>query len=208
MEKDENTKIILFEKNGKQEKREKIKGKKEEEKKEEEKKDNKEKRKRVITISNSWNRFFQDKENDFCKETQLYYLHLFTPSLYEIKEIVNKETEQKVHFLREQIRQKINNYRFQDIKKQIYDTSSFITLEYVLYKLNECNLDCFYCKESVYIWYEIVREPKQWTIERIDNKIGHNIGNIEIACLSCNLKRRCMYHERYVFTKQMRIVKV
>ena len=40
-----------------------------------------------------------------------------------------------------------------------------------------------------------------------DNKIGHDIGNIEIACLSCNLKRKCMYHERYVFTKQMKIVK-
>ena len=69
------------------------------------------------------------------------------------------------------------------------------------------NLNCFYCLEPVYIWYEIAREPKQWTVERIDNKFGHNIGNIEIACLSCNLKRRCMYHERYIFTKQIKIVK-
>jgi sulfatase maturation enzyme AslB (radical SAM superfamily) len=115
--------------------------------------------------------------------------------------------DKKIHFLREQIRQKIYNYYAQDMKKQLYNPENFITLEFILEKLKHCNLDCFYCREPVFLWYEIAREPKQWTVERIDNKIGHDIGNIEIACLSCNLKRRCMYHERYVFTKQMKIVK-
>jgi hypothetical protein len=203
MEKDENTeihetnlsetKIILFENNDKREK----KGREIEKK---------EKKKRVITISNSWNRYFNNKEIDFCKETQLSYLHSLLKNS-SIKMHNNLLEEKKMHFLREQIQQKINNYRVQDIKKQIYDVSCFITLEYIFYKLNECNLDCFYCKEQVYIWYEISRESKQWTVERIDNTLGHNTGNIEIACLSCNLKRRCMYHERYLFTKQMKIVK-
>ena len=158
----------------------------------------KEKRKRIITNTNTWNHCFQNKEIDFCNENQLSILQLL---------LINKTEDSKIHFLREQIRQKINNYRFQDINKNLYDSKSFITLEYILYKLNECNLNCFYCLEPVYIWYEIAREPKQWTVERIDNKFGHNIGNIEIACLSCNLKRRCMYHERYIFTKQIKIVK-
>ena len=51
--------------------------------------------------------------------------------------------------------------------------------------------------------YEEVRDPKQWTLERIDNTRGHNSDNVEIACLTCNLRRRTMYHERYILTKQM-----
>jgi hypothetical protein len=57
------------------------------------------------------------------------------------------------------------------------------------------------------ILYEHVREPKQWSLERIDNDYGHNKNNVEIACLSCNLRRKTMYHERFIFTKQLNIVK-
>ena len=172
----------------------------------------KEKRKRIITETNKWNNYFVNKETDFNKDVQLQLLS----SLSSLKNSDNKslgsdnkslEEDKKIHFLREQIRQKIHNYHAQDMKKQLYNPENFITLEFILEKLKDCNLDCFYCREPVFLWYEIAREPKQWTVERIDNKIGHDIGNIEIACLSCNLKRRCMYHERYVFTKQMKIVK-
>ena len=164
----------------------------------------KEKRKRIITETNKWNNYFKNKETDFNKDVQLQLLSsLKNSDKYKSSE----EEDKKIHFLREQIRQKIHNYHAQDMKKQLYNPDNFITLEFILEKLKDCNLDCFYCREPVFIWYEIAREPKQWTVERIDNKIGHDIGNIEIACLSCNLKRRCMYHERYIFTKQMKIVK-
>jgi len=187
-------------------------------------KEKREKRRRIITETNKWQDYFVNKETDFSKDIQLQMLSsLSYKSLEKSDKDKDKsleksdkdkdkdkslEKEKKIHFLREQIRQKIYNYHTQDIKKQLYNPENFITLEYILQKLEECQLDCFYCREPVYIWYEIAREPKQWTVERIDNKIGHDIGNIEIACLSCNLKRRCMYHERYVFTKQMRIVKI
>jgi hypothetical protein len=59
----------------------------------------------------------------------------------------------------------------------------------------------------VQILYEYVRESNQWTLERLDNDFGHNKGNVEIACLNCNLRRRTMYHERYLFTKELSIVK-
>ena len=178
--------------------------------KEEEKKkiEKREKRKRIITETEKWNNYFVNKETDFNKEMQLQLLF----SLFSFKEDSDSDSDsdsnKKIHFLREQIRQKIHNYYAQDMKKQLYNPENFITLEYILQKLKDCNLDCFYCREPVFLWYEIAREPKQWTVERIDNAIGHDIGNIEIACLSCNLKRRCMYHERYVFTKQMRIIKI
>ena len=71
----------------------------------------------------------------------------------------------------------------------------------------DCKNKCYYCKENVNVLYEIVREPKQWTLERLDNSFGHNHDNVVIACLNCNVRRRTMYHERYVFTKQLNIVK-
>ena len=53
--------------------------------------------------------------------------------------------------------------------------------------------------------YNESRDPLQWSIERIENEFGHNNDNVVIACLRCNLSRRTMYHERYRFTKQMKI---
>lgn len=109
--------------------------------------------------------------------------------------------------IRQQIQYKINGYRGQDIKKELYDASLFVNYDYVLSLLYEKELRCFYCKEWTLLFYNSVREQKQWTLDRIDNGNGHNRGNVEIACLICNLRRRTMYHERYAFTKQLQIVK-
>lgn len=107
-----------------------------------------------------------------------------------------------------QINYKIHSYRSQDLKKSLYDESKFVDYTYVMELLREKKLLCFYCRESVSLMYETVREGKQWTLDRMDNSFGHNRGNVEIACLTCNLRRRTMYHERYVFTKQMTRVKL
>jgi hypothetical protein len=107
-----------------------------------------------------------------------------------------------------QINYKIHSYRSQDLKKSLYDESKFVDYTYVMELLREKQMLCFYCRESVSLMYETVREGKQWTLDRIDNSFGHNRGNVEIACLTCNLRRRTMYHERYVFTKQMTRVKL
>lgn len=107
-----------------------------------------------------------------------------------------------------QINYKIHSYRSQDLKKSLYDESMFVDYTYVMELLREKRLLCFYCRESTSLLYETVRHGKQWTLDRIDNSFGHNRGNVEIACLTCNLRRRTMYHERYVFTKQMVHVKL
>ena len=93
------------------------------------------------------------------------------------------------------------------MKKNKYNSNGFVSLKYILETLLECNMDCFYCNKKVQIIYENVREPTQWSLERIDNEYGHNNTNVVIACLQCNLKRKTMYHERYLFTKQMQIIK-
>uniref|UniRef100_A0A6C0HZL1 HNH domain-containing protein n=1 Tax=viral metagenome TaxID=1070528 RepID=A0A6C0HZL1_9ZZZZ len=159
----------------------------------------KEKSKRVITQSKKW--IFT--ENDLKFENQQELLKNVLEVLQnEKKENINKNTK----ILFQQINQKIYGYKTQDIEKSLYLPTEFINIDYVISRLIECP-NCYYCKEPVQLIYEFVREPKQWTLDRIDNSRGHNCDNVEIACLRCNLRRRIMHHERFVFTKQLIIKK-
>ena len=111
-------------------------------------------------------------------------------------------------YLLRELKNKLNSYKGQDRKKEIYDEHFFISLNKVIEKLVECKLKCYYCKEKVLIFYKHIREPKQWTLDRIDNEEGHNMENCVIACLSCNIQRKTLNDEKFKFTKQMKIVKV
>ena len=55
--------------------------------------------------------------------------------------------------------------------------------------------------------YKIVRDSQQWTLDRIDNSLGHTYTNIVICCLECKLKRRTQTRKKYLFTKQLKLVK-
>jgi hypothetical protein len=110
--------------------------------------------------------------------------------------------------LRRQVCAKISGYKSQDMKKCIYDDAKFVRFDDVVALMAERKMSCFYCKKQALLFYEYSRDCNQWTLERIDNTRGHNVDNVEIACLNCNLRRRTMYHERYVFTKQMGTVRL
>ena len=110
--------------------------------------------------------------------------------------------------LRRQVCAKISGYKSQDMKKGLFDESKFVCFDDVIKLMTSSKMQCFYCKKPSLLFYEYVRDRCQWTLERIDNSRGHNIDNVEIACLDCNLRRRTMYHERYLFTKQIGIVKL
>lgn len=106
-----------------------------------------------------------------------------------------------------QLEVKLNSYKHQDIIKKRYDEVAFIKTREVIDKLNDCELKCHYCNEKTYILYDLVRETKQWTLDRINNDIGHNTDNVLISCLDCNLKRRRTSKDAFLFTKQLNIVK-
>jgi hypothetical protein len=110
--------------------------------------------------------------------------------------------------LRRQVCAKISGYKCQDVKKGLYDESKFVRFDDVIALMTSRKMACFYCKKQALLFYEYSRDSAQWTLERIDNKYGHNTDNVDIACLNCNLRRRTMYHERYVFTKQMGTVRL
>ena len=94
-----------------------------------------------------------------------------------------------------------NNIYINEIKKD--KLNNLINYDETIEKLLESKLKCYYCKENVIIIYEKIREPKQWTLDRLDNNIGHNKENTVICCLDCNLKRRVKSHEDFKFTKQL-----
>ena len=177
----------------------------------------KEKQKRKITTTDKWN-FTKEELNFENHYNILHHCTTLKPSLnddvvihdgsaFEIYNDTNDSSKTK--FIYQQIKNKLSSYRSQDIEKGKYDLEKFADLSHVLHKMEECKMKCFYCKESVSLLYENVREPKQWTLERIDNKMGHNNDNVEIACLSCNLRRRTIHYERYILTKNIqKIVKI
>jgi hypothetical protein len=107
----------------------------------------------------------------------------------------------------QEINRKINGYKQQDKIKKHYDESKFLTFESIICKMIECELKCRYCKNEMNVLYDISREMRQWSVDRINNDLGHNIDNYHLACLDCNLKRRRRTDEKYLFTKQLNIVK-
>ena len=107
----------------------------------------------------------------------------------------------------QEINKKICSYKHQDIIKKKLDVELFIDFNCVINKMIECELKCRYCICEMSVLYDITREMKQWSVDRIDNDKGHNKDNFHLACLDCNLKRRRRTDEKFLFTKQLSIVK-
>ena len=105
------------------------------------------------------------------------------------------------------IKNKIYNYKQQDIIKKKLNENEFVSFEETLNLLKTNQMKCVYCNDNIYILYERVREMKQWSLDRINNDLGHNIGNLVVACLDCNLKRRRTNKDSFMFTKNMVIIK-
>ena len=151
--------------------------------------------KRKITTSDNWN----FNEYELSQNKQISYIE----QLYNNEVIDNNQCS----IITTLFKQKMSGYSSQDKKKSRFSKDEFVDLEEIIKLLYECKNQCFYCKKSVDILYENVREPRQWSLERISNEIGHNKGNLEIACLHCNVNRKTMNQERFVFTKQLNIIK-
>lgn len=109
---------------------------------------------------------------------------------------------------RQSLQQKIAGYKYQDIRKNIHNPETLIHITDVIQKLLSCSLKCLYCKENVKIIYRRVRDPLQWTLDRIDNDLNHTVSNTVISCLSCNLKRRTTSKENFIFSQNLKIIKI
>lgn len=147
-----------------------------------------------------------DSLTGFCQENQLIYLDELTKNEENGKN--GKIDSSLLHYIKRNIEKKINSYKQQDVQKSRFSQEQFISYNELLEKLKECQLQCHYCNETTHLYYDIVREIRQWTLDRINNDLGHNRDNVVISCLGCNLKRRKTNQSAFLFTKQLNLVKM
>jgi len=156
--------------------------------------DKKEKEKKKKVETNTWDL----NEDELSFQTQLQVL----------KDIHNSLFNKLSCLIVSHIKTKISSYKHQDVLKNIFLESDFVTFVYVVDLLNKCELKCHYCSCEMYLLYEFVREMKQWSLDRIDNDIGHNKNNLVVSCLECNLKRRRTNKDAFFITKNLTITKL
>lgn len=149
-----------------------------------------------LVESNKWT----FSSENFEYENQLKMVNDICGNHFNYTDDVSKIVFQHIH-------KKISGYKQQDSLKKRFDNENFLDFECVINKMVECKLICRYCNETMNVLYHISREMKQWSVDRINNNIGHNKDNFHLACLECNLNRRRRTDENYLFTKQLQIVK-
>ena len=130
--------------------------------------------------------------------------------LKQINLINSLYLEQSIEYetlTKREITKKIKGYEKQDILKSILDKDKIISLEQVIERLMESKLNCFYCRDHCEVLYKDVLSKKQWTLDRINNTLGHNHDNVVVCCLECNVKRGDMDSERFKRGKEIKIVR-
>jgi hypothetical protein len=126
----------------------------------------------------------------FCEISKLYLSMEDTSA--EHRSLVLKELSNK-----------IAGYKRQDVEKRVFKKDLFVSLEDVVDKLLCSRLKCFYCKRNCELLYKNMYSKQQWTLDRIDNDVGHNADNVVVSCLECNLKRGTMDSDRFKYGKQI-----
>jgi hypothetical protein len=138
---------------------------------------------------------------DNLKEKEEFYIKNYVDkNIHGNDNEINKLIESEIN-------KKISGYKNQDVIKKKINIDKFINYDYVIQLLYDSNLECYYCKEKVFILYDLVREMKQWSLDRINNDIGHNVDNVIMSCLECNLKRRNINKDAFLFTKELKIIR-
>lgn len=158
----------------------------------------KEKKMRVQT--HTW----EIEDCDLSYDTQLNMLNYVNQ--LNLDGILTNRNKYIITFINN-LKNKISGYKQQDILKEKLDLNNFVNLQNVISLLHDSNLKCCYCHKEIYILYKHVRDMEQWTLDRIDNDLGHNVGNLVISCLKCNLKRRRINQNSFMITKNMTVKK-
>tara|TARA_Y100000588_G_C14209190_1_gene905970 strand:- start:10 stop:477 length:468 start_codon:yes stop_codon:yes gene_type:complete len=137
------------------------------------------------------------KHHDLTFNHQNYINQIYLDQNFPEKDTILKE-----------LKRKLSSYLAQDKKKnRIYDKAKYINIEDLLPLLVSSKLRCHYCKKELLLLYNNKRDPRQWTLDRVDNNKPHNTNNVVVACLKCNLERRCRDNKKFLMSKQMTIIK-
>lgn len=171
-------------------------------------------RKKIASQSDNWITTAKTYSTQESQLTLLVELQCFEsakksfPVLKDVEEEEEETNRQNANLLLAHLKTKQSGYKSQDKLKELYDPDRFIQIPRLIELLIESKLACFYCRKWATLFYENVRDPRQWSLERLSNAEGHNRDNVVIACLECNMRRRTMYYERYIATKQLKVNKL
>ena len=135
-----------------------------------------------------------------------YALVSYQPQLVNLLYLDQNFAEKNT--LMQMLNRKLLGYRQQDTKNKIFSEKHFVTDTDTIQKLVESKMRCVYCRCALLFVYNIAREPTQWTLDRVNNDMGHNLDNVVISCLGCNLSRRTTDMDKFLFTKQLCIRKM
>ena len=124
-----------------------------------------------------------------------------------IEDVRNKNHTENADRLMKEIKKKFYAYKSQDKLKHKFDPLHHITLEELVEKIYESKLKCYYCNCELLVLYKKRKEGTQWSLERLNNNLGHYESNTCISCLKCNLQRRTDNHEYFKLGKNMQIIK-
>jgi len=133
--------------------------------------------------------------------------HIFKLEIDQLSILSNLDTQTNNDFNRE-LKKKYNAYKNQDKLKHKFDDEKHITYSQMVKKIHDSQLKCYYCNCPLLILFNKKRDGSQWTLERLDNNLGHYESNTCIACLKCNLKRRTDSHEYFKQGKQLQLIKL
>ena len=137
-----------------------------------------------------------------CEECLKNKNHIKFINMYYLNETFKEKNK-----IKQELKKKLSGYKNQDKKKNRHDELLFIKLDELVEKLVISKLHCNYCKKQCLLFCKEKRNYLQWTLDRINNDIGHFNDNVVISCLGCNLQKRRRSEEHFKFAKQMNIVK-
>ena len=103
----------------------------------------------------------------------------------EYRETNEFKIEQQIKKSTKIIQAKISNSKEADIKK---NREFDIDYGYITDLLQKQNNTCNRCKMKIKTEWDDAFDKEQFSINRLDNSIGHIKSNIEITCLNCNYK--------------------
>ena len=156
------------------------------------------------------NGHIEPKKQRQCVKKMYLPTEYFSPDHQDI--ILSQLREKNIDYpyykcILSQLECKLGGYKHQDVLKKRFCVAEFVDTEHVIQLLNESTMLCQFCKCQLFLLYDIVRETRQWTLDRINNDLGHNVDNVMISCLACNLKRRRTNKDSFLFTKQLNVVR-
>lgn len=86
------------------------------------------------------------------------------------------------------MKRKITSYNSQDKLKNRYIESRKLKIVDVLRLIISNGMKCYYCDSETSLDY-LNYSNKQFSLDRIYNHDNHNINNVLICCLKCNITR-------------------